>query len=340
MSIEMVNIYDERQHLIGSAPRQDAHRDGLLHDVVHCWVVDPRGEGRIFFQQRSLKKDTFPGFYDIAVGGHISPSETPESAVLREMDEEIGLFPYPEQLQFLGSVRKADYFSEGLDREIGRVFLLLCPEPEFSTGWEVECMVVASVPEFLSRFDKPAITAHTLGGEEVEIPLEQWAGSASREFEDYVLPKLGCVYYVRSDISPTFIDLCSQLDAELDATFGRTENRMEHALHNTVEAVEAVVLAYEGDEAIGCAALRPRDSRAEVKRVFVRQDRRGLGASVGLMLLLERIARDLGYSEIILETNATLAPALTLYLKLGYKVIDKYPPYENMQDALCMGKEL
>ena len=188
MSIEMVNFFSDDLALTGSAPRSEAHRLGLLHDVVHCWIVDPRGEGRVFFQRRAASKETFPGYYDIAVGGHIAAGEAPLDAAIRETREETGLLLTPERLIFAGSVRKADYFYEHLDREIGRVFLLLEPEPEFRPGDEVDEMVWVAVPEYLRRFDKPEIQAHGDGGRELSIPLTLWAGSPSREFEDWILP--------------------------------------------------------------------------------------------------------------------------------------------------------
>ncbi|MGI6028178.1 MAG: NUDIX hydrolase [Candidatus Heteroscillospira sp.] len=187
---EMVNIFDENQQLIGSAERSEAHRLGLMHDVVHCWVVDPRGEGRVYFQQRSRSKATFPLYYDIAVGGHIQAGEPPEKAALREIKEEIGLELHSWELCYCGSLRKSDYFSEGLDREIGRVFLFTRPAPCFEPGDELERMVSISLPEYLRRFQLPFVSARTEDGLGLEIYPENWAGTMSREFEDIVLPHI------------------------------------------------------------------------------------------------------------------------------------------------------
>lgn len=190
MPEEMLNIFDEDCNLIGRAPRSVAHREGLLHDVVHCWIVDNTGVGRVFFQQRAFTKSTFGGYYDIAVGGHISAGETPLCSVIREIHEEVGLELTENDLVFLGSLRKSDYFAEGPDREIGRVFLHICENPDFHVGEEVEQMVYITLPEFLARTDTPSVTAYRMDGSAVQIPLELWAGCASREFEDIVLPHI------------------------------------------------------------------------------------------------------------------------------------------------------
>lgn len=190
MSIEMVNLFDEVGNLIGSAPRAEAHAKGLLHDVVHCWFVDSQEGGRIYFQQRSAEKDTFPLYYDIAVGGHITAGEAPLAAVRREVREEIGLTLEEDELIFCGSLRKADYFSEGLDREIGRVFLCTRQTPCFVPGEEVARMVWIGLDDYLRRFELPSLSAHTCDGATLEITPDRWAGSMSREFEDLVLPHI------------------------------------------------------------------------------------------------------------------------------------------------------
>ena len=87
---EWVPLVDEKGKVIGKATRKAVHSDkSLLHPVVHLHVINKKGE--IFLQKRPLHKDTQPGKWDTAVGGHVGLNETIEIALKREVKEEIGI---------------------------------------------------------------------------------------------------------------------------------------------------------------------------------------------------------------------------------------------------------
>jgi isopentenyldiphosphate isomerase len=89
---EIFDLVDENGRITGQAPRNQCHGDpALLHAVVHVMVTNAAGD--LFLQKRSRHKDIQPGKWDTAVGGHLQPGESPETAAHREMLEELGVSP-------------------------------------------------------------------------------------------------------------------------------------------------------------------------------------------------------------------------------------------------------
>ena len=62
MNEEIFDVVNERDEVIGSKPRSEVHRLGLMHRAVHILVFNARGE--VFLQKRSMSKDRQPGLWD------------------------------------------------------------------------------------------------------------------------------------------------------------------------------------------------------------------------------------------------------------------------------------
>ena len=87
---EKFPLVDEEGNVVGSATRGECHSGSkLLHPVVHLHVYNPQGE--LYLQRRPEWKDIQPGKWDTAVGGHVDFGEDVETALRREVREEIGL---------------------------------------------------------------------------------------------------------------------------------------------------------------------------------------------------------------------------------------------------------
>lgn len=102
--MELFDIVDEDDNVIGTAPRSECHGNpALIHRVAHVLVVNAKGD--LLLQKRSPHKDIQPGKWDTSVGGHLDPGETYHDAALREMAEELGLTGLPLTFLYKSKIR-------------------------------------------------------------------------------------------------------------------------------------------------------------------------------------------------------------------------------------------
>ena len=150
------------------------------------------------------------------------------------------------------------------------------------------------------------------------------------------------VAIVRTDSeSKNFRDLVVLLDAELHIRDGE-----EHAFYAQFNKIDGlgllgVIVAYVDDIAVGCGAFkRHSDDVAEIKRMFVRPENRGLRIATQILSELERWAAEKDFSECVLETGFKQPEAVALYRRSGYVVIPNYGQYADVKNSLCMKKTL
>ena len=143
--------------------------------------------------------------------------------------------------------------------------------------------------------------------------------------------------------SPVATRLISALNAELAAEYSDPGS-----LHFRLDPDEvaagrgAFLVAWNGEEAVGCGAVRKVDGRtAEIKRMYVAPAWRGRGVGRRMLEALQDEARRLGATRVVLETGTRQASALALYRASGFTEIPAYGEYvSSPATSVCMGKEL
>jgi len=86
---EHFDIYTRDGTHLGVKDRDAVHRAGDWHRSIHIWIVRPT-ERALLIQRRAPDKDTWPGYWEASVGGHLSAGESYEDAY-REVEEELGV---------------------------------------------------------------------------------------------------------------------------------------------------------------------------------------------------------------------------------------------------------
>lgn len=138
-----------------------------------------------------------------------------------------------------------------------------------------------------------------------------------------------------------FIFLCNELDSYLNIAIGGENKREKYKKYNHADTMDYILIAYDEDSPVGCAALRKySDLQIELKRMFVRSDYRM--QNIGGMLLEQLIiwSKNANYQYMLLETGEFLADSVKLYKRYGFWKIKNYGDYINMPESLCMGQSL
>jgi DNA-binding MarR family transcriptional regulator/GNAT superfamily N-acetyltransferase len=128
-------------------------------------------------------------------------------------------------------------------------------------------------------------------------------------------------------IEQYFAELNSRFDAGFDPSRGITADPEE-----LTPPVGELLLARLRGRPVGCGALKLHpDAPAELKRMWVAPQARGLGLGRRLRGILERHAAEAGARIVRLETNHTLKEAIHLYRTSGYREVRPFndEPYAH-----------
>jgi ribosomal protein S18 acetylase RimI-like enzyme len=90
----------------------------------------------------------------------------------------------------------------------------------------------------------------------------------------------------------------------------------------------ALFLARADVQTAGCIGLRPfSTTEGELKRLYVDPAHRRAGLARQLVCAAIESARSYGYESLLLDTLATMRPAIALYESIGFRQIEPY--YRN-----------
>lgn len=101
---EAIDVLDDSGQPAGIVKsKRDVHRDGDWHRSVHLWIATP--DLRLLLQKRAATKESHPCLWDISAAGHIAAGESSIDAVLREVEEELGIRLDAGEVQLVAQTR-------------------------------------------------------------------------------------------------------------------------------------------------------------------------------------------------------------------------------------------
>ncbi len=117
-SLDDVIIVDPNDVPIGTAPKLEAHRNGLRHRAISVVIGDQRG--RILLHRRAAEKYHSGGLWTNTCCSHPRPGEPTIDAAVRRLAEEMGIIC---PLAFMFSMNyRAEVSNDLVENEIVHVF--------------------------------------------------------------------------------------------------------------------------------------------------------------------------------------------------------------------------
>ena len=139
---------------------------------------------------------------------------------------------------------------------------------------------------------------------------------------------------------PPVLRLLELSDAYMASLYPAESNHLVDVSTLEKAGVHFYVARSEG-RVVGCVALvADGKGTAEIKRMFVDPDARGLRIGARLMEHLDAEARRIGFTAIRLETGISQPEAIGLYRKYGYVEIPPFGSYKLDPLSLFMEKRL
>ncbi len=137
------------------------------------------------------------------------------------------------------------------------------------------------------------------------------------------------------------LDLLAQLRTELGEKYPDELRGTPLIPEELAAAGAAFLVARRNGKPVGCGAIRPFEPGvAEIKRMFVINEARGLGIGRAIPENLETLAKNFGYRSVRLKTGLKQPEAISLYQSAGYHRAPCYGPHRKNPMSVCFEKDL
>ena len=152
-------IYDSLYNVIGVAPYEEVHTQGLLHQVVHFWLAEKKDDQLWFYLQK------------------------------RAEDEQLGLFLEKEQLTYIGHIHQQIKKDKYFDNTFVQSYLYVTDhaEKDFADAGNVVKVKFEELAAFTGN-PEGKITVYDIQGQPIEETTHDQWWPRDEEFEKVMAP--------------------------------------------------------------------------------------------------------------------------------------------------------
>jgi len=147
---EIVAIVDRDNRPLGAVTRRIMRQQQLIHRASYILVFNTAGQ--LFIQKRTMNKDIYPGYWDLAAGGVVLAGESYEESAHRELREELGLGKAKLKRLF------DQYYEDAGNKVWGRVFSCTSNGPFSLQAEEIEHGRFIPLPEIAALHQTEPVT--------------------------------------------------------------------------------------------------------------------------------------------------------------------------------------
>ncbi|MDE2021791.1 MAG: NUDIX domain-containing protein [Patescibacteria group bacterium] len=160
--MDKVVVVNDKDEVIGTKPRDIAHKDGTPHRIAVVYVTNPKGE--ILVQVRAT------GRLDHSSAGHVDLGEEYLDAAKRELSEELGMKNI--ELKFVGNGVSEEIVPKMGEHRVHMMQIFSCVgEPGELQKEEVKGVYWADPKEVLAEMRQNPNDMKFSGGFRVSLPI-------------------------------------------------------------------------------------------------------------------------------------------------------------------------
>ena len=150
------------------------------------------------------------------------------------------------------------------------------------------------------------------------------------------------IRYAVLEDAPLLHDIIHAAFAEYDGVLAVPPQALSDTLEEAEQAIAkgTVLLAYDGEQAVGTVRYEVRPDSLYVGRLAVLPSHRGRKVGAALMAYIEILAPQLGRTRVDLWTRLSMPSNLAFYERLGYHRVSTEPHPRGDDFSVWFAKEL